>query len=162
MYDCYCDYEMPEFHSRRDVKSCREGFQCEECSRSVPPGEPYEYVSGRWGGFMSSFKTCQRCVDLRQWVQNNVPCFCWAHSKPWALWRCVDRDGRRRGRSWPVCPCYVLRKGERDFGDAGAGGFAGARLAGHRRQAIRRLWSTIEPACAHWRFDVPINALGLK
>ena len=24
-------------------------------------------------------KTCEPCRDLRQWVANNLPCFCWAH-----------------------------------------------------------------------------------
>lgn len=43
------------------------------------PGETYERVFGVWEGNASRFRTCQKCVDLRQWVKNNVPCFCWAH-----------------------------------------------------------------------------------
>lgn len=26
-----------------------------------------------------SFRTCADCLELRQWVGNNLPCFCWAH-----------------------------------------------------------------------------------
>ncbi len=34
---------------------------------------------GDWISYVSTFKTCQGCRDIRQWVQNNVPCLCWAH-----------------------------------------------------------------------------------
>lgn len=43
------------------------------------PGEQYEYVVGKWSGDFSSFKTCERCHDIRKWVENNVPCACWAY-----------------------------------------------------------------------------------
>lgn len=43
------------------------------------PGESYERVTGVWDGTFDMFKTCERCCEIRQWVKNNVPCFCWAH-----------------------------------------------------------------------------------
>lgn len=76
---CVCDYDPPEFWSARDVKACRKSFSCEECGRIVPVGSPYEYISGRWDGYLNGFKTCRGCVDLRTWMKRCVPCFCWAH-----------------------------------------------------------------------------------
>lgn len=76
--DCYCDYDPAEFYSRRTRKA-RRLHRCEECSRSIQPGEQYEYVSGKWDGWISEFKTCQYCVSMRDFMHNSVPCFCWAH-----------------------------------------------------------------------------------
>jgi len=76
--DCACDYDPPEFYRKRSPKARKE-HRCEECNRPIKPGDRYEYVTAKWEGYLSSFRTCQRCVDLRQWVKNNVPCFCWTH-----------------------------------------------------------------------------------
>lgn len=78
MIDCFCDYDPPSFYNSA-IRKARKPHKCEECSGSILRGEKYEYVSGKWDGFVSQFKTCERCVDLRMWVKNNVPCFCWAH-----------------------------------------------------------------------------------
>jgi len=78
MIDCSCDYDPPEFWSKT-VPTARKQHRCEECAGPIFPGEKYEYIAGKWGGYFDSFKTCERCVDIRQWVQNNLPCFCWAH-----------------------------------------------------------------------------------
>ena len=77
-YDCSCDYDAPQFYWRRQ-RSARKPRRCEECAGHILPGDRYEYVSGKWDGHIGSFTTCQHCHDIRQWVQNNVPCFCWAH-----------------------------------------------------------------------------------
>jgi hypothetical protein len=76
--DCYCDYEQPDIY-RSDIRKARKQYECEECSGFITAGEQYEYVFGVWDGHVSIFKTCERCLNIRQWVQNNVPCFCWAH-----------------------------------------------------------------------------------
>jgi hypothetical protein len=78
MLDCYCDYDPPEFVSR-SMPRARKEHRCEECRGCIVPGEQYEYVFGKWDGYLSTFKTCERCVELRQWVENNLPCLCWAH-----------------------------------------------------------------------------------
>lgn len=75
---CYCDYEPPEAHSR-SLRKARKAHRCDECFRSIAPGETYEYVWGKWEGDVSTFKTCPRCLKLREWLQAHVPCFCWAH-----------------------------------------------------------------------------------
>lgn len=77
-YDCFCDYDPPEFYNRYKPRA-RKQHHCYECGGDILPGEQYEYVVGKWYGDVDVYKTCERCHDLRQWVTNNVPCFCWAH-----------------------------------------------------------------------------------
>jgi hypothetical protein len=77
-YDCACDYDAPEFY-HREIRRARKPHKCAECSGPIPVGQQYEYVRGKWEGYVDNFKTCERCVDLRTWVKNNVPCLCWAH-----------------------------------------------------------------------------------
>lgn len=78
MMDCSCDYDPADFYCA-SIRKARKPHKCEECSGSILPGEQYEDVRGAWDGNLSQFKTCSRCVDLRTWVRNNVPCVCWAH-----------------------------------------------------------------------------------
>jgi hypothetical protein len=80
MSDCYCDYEPPEFWTSC-FPTARKQHRCEECSGVILPGERYNYVFGKWEGECSQFKVCERCHDLRQWVQNNIPCLCWAYGR---------------------------------------------------------------------------------
>lgn len=76
--DCYCDYEPAEFFQSSKPRARKE-HRCYECGGRILPGEQYEYVVGKWSGDFSSFKTCERCHDIRKWVENNVPCACWAY-----------------------------------------------------------------------------------
>lgn len=78
-YDCYCDYEPPEWISIRDVKAARKPHVCCECAAPIAAGEPYEYTSGKWEGYHSVHHICVRCKELRQWATISVPCFCWAY-----------------------------------------------------------------------------------
>lgn len=77
-YECYCDYNYPEFFSSY-TPVARKEHRCEECGCRIQPGEKYEYACGKWDGYFDVMKTCERCYDLRKWVQNNIPCFCWAY-----------------------------------------------------------------------------------
>ena len=77
-YDCVCDYDPAEFYSAT-IRRARKQYKCEECCGIILPGDQYEYVVGRWDGYLDQYKTCSRCVDLRTWVKNNIPCVCWAH-----------------------------------------------------------------------------------
>lgn len=76
--DCSCDFDSPQFYCAQ-IRKARKRHGCEECSGEIVPGEKYEHVSGRWDYGVSTFKTCARCLDLRIWVKNNVPCLCWMH-----------------------------------------------------------------------------------
>ncbi len=78
-YECSCDYgDAPAFY-RACRPRARKQHVCEECGGPIRPGEKYERVSGKWDSYVDTFLTCARCVDLRTWVQNNVPCLCWSH-----------------------------------------------------------------------------------
>ena len=78
MSTCYCDYDMPTVYSR-GLPKARKAYRCDECNAPIAPGDTYEYVFGVWDGYPGSHRTCMKCVNLRQWVQNNIPCTCWAH-----------------------------------------------------------------------------------
>lgn len=75
---CFCDFDSPEFYDKYQP-TARKRHKCCECGGDIMPGEKYEYVSGKWDGQFDTFKTCERCCDLRIWVKNNVPCHCFVH-----------------------------------------------------------------------------------
>jgi hypothetical protein len=75
---CYCDYEPAEFY-HQETRKAKKAHRCSECGREIEPGDAYEHVRGKWDGEMGVFKTCPRCLALREWVKAHVPCFCWAH-----------------------------------------------------------------------------------
>jgi hypothetical protein len=77
MTDCYCDYEPARLYSAR-VYVARKTYVCDECSRAIAPGTKYERVFGIWDD-PTTYLTCARCLDLREYVAAHVPCFCWAH-----------------------------------------------------------------------------------
>lgn len=76
--DCYCDYEMPTVHNV-STPTAKKAHKCEECRSTIQPGDKYERSEGLWDGEWQTFKTCKRCLDLREFVRANVPCFCWGH-----------------------------------------------------------------------------------
>src|SRR3990167_10996312 len=76
--DCYCDDDPPEFWSSK-IKTARKQHRCGECGKPIKPGDKYEAVAAVQAGDFYAPKTCEPCHDLRQWVANNLPCFCWAH-----------------------------------------------------------------------------------
>lgn len=80
MLDCYCDYEPAQIY-RANIRRARKQHRCDECSGLIVVGEQYEYVFGIWDGMPNSCKTCARCVAIRRFVANNLPCFCWAHGE---------------------------------------------------------------------------------
>ena len=74
-YDCYCDYEAPSIcHEATPI--ARKNHRCTECGRAILKGDRYEYTWGIWGGDAQEFKTCQRCIALRDFVKAHVPCLC--------------------------------------------------------------------------------------
>lgn len=76
--ECYCDYEMPSVYAVMQP-TARKSHRCSECHGEIAPGERYERVFGVWDGHHDVFRTCPRCLALREWVKAHVPCFCWAH-----------------------------------------------------------------------------------
>ena len=78
-YDCHCDYEPAEYFSKRSVKAARKAHVCDECSKPIRPGEPYEYLAGKWDGWHGQFRICRHCQSLLEWALISVPCFCWGY-----------------------------------------------------------------------------------
>jgi len=77
---CFCDYDPPIF-ARAAKPVARVEHKCYECGGRIGAGEQYERVSGLWDRAegLTTFKTCPRCLALREFVKAHVPCLCWAH-----------------------------------------------------------------------------------
>ena len=43
----------------------RKPTRCVECRRPIVAGQRYEFVSGKWDGEWSTYKTCAECVEIR-------------------------------------------------------------------------------------------------
>jgi len=76
--ECYCDYDPPTVYSPR-ISRARKEYRCEECGGKIKIGEQYENLFAIWDNSPWTLHTCERCIDLRTWVKNNVPCFCMMH-----------------------------------------------------------------------------------
>ncbi len=65
---CGCVYvdggRVSDFVTDRHVVA-RKVHRCDECCRSINPGERYEYVFGVWDGDQSTYKTCADCESVR-------------------------------------------------------------------------------------------------
>lgn len=64
MCNCSTDDGPSCFRARR--RKARKEHRCVECYKTIAVGETYEYTSGVWDGVGDSFKTCLRCVVLRE------------------------------------------------------------------------------------------------
>lgn len=63
---CSCDYDStPSMHSEAWYKA-RKQHKCCECRQPIEIGQQYQRVSGVWDGKFFTFKTCERCADLRE------------------------------------------------------------------------------------------------
>lgn len=74
--DCYCDYDPPEFQTTK-ICTARKEHRCGECGCVVRAGEKYEYTFAKTYGDLWGAKVCLRCLEVRRYVQEMVPCFCW-------------------------------------------------------------------------------------
>lgn len=74
---CMTDYDPPEFYLAT-IRGARKLHDCEECGREIQPGEPYQYVSGKWDGSFNCYKTCQHCIVTQKWLSDN--CHGFVHS----------------------------------------------------------------------------------
>lgn len=71
---CSCDYEPARF-IHVDKHKARKERKCYECSRTIEKGELYERTYGVWDD-PAVFNLCLQCFSLRDYVTDNVPCFC--------------------------------------------------------------------------------------
>lgn len=58
------DYDGPEFW-REEVRRARKPYKCDECRDPIAFGELYQYVSGKWDGEISAYRTCLTCAEVR-------------------------------------------------------------------------------------------------
>lgn len=75
--DCYCDYGDPPTFFTEVKYTARIQHKCSECCGPIHPKEQYERVVGKWDGDVSMYKTCCRCLALREHLKAHVRCFCW-------------------------------------------------------------------------------------
>jgi len=78
MTQCYCDADTPDVYTQKTVKA-RKPHKCHECRRAIETGEKYERTFYTYDRTPYVHKTCEMCVDLREFVQASIPCFCWFH-----------------------------------------------------------------------------------
>ena len=75
---CYCDFDGPEFVSiTRPI--ARKSHKCCECGCAIDKGDRYEYVAGKWEGYLDTFKICVHCLVIRDHIDAGAECFCWAY-----------------------------------------------------------------------------------
>lgn len=76
---CGCDdLESPSVFEERDVQSARKAHQCDDCLRTILPGESYRHIWGVWPTVdgPATYRTCARCMALEEFMKAHVPCFC--------------------------------------------------------------------------------------
>lgn len=101
---CMTDYDPPEFYSA-GIRKARKEHKCEECGRVIQPGEPYQYVSGKWDGDLNFFKTCQHCEVTQKWLVEN--CHGFMHSM-------TEEDIREHADDYRRMDLYRLAIGMRN------------------------------------------------
>ncbi len=78
---CECDFEAPDFYDL-SKKKARKEHKCSECNSTIKIGEIYEYVSGKWEGDISIYKTCPDCLNIIEQLEEK-DCFCRMHCGLW-------------------------------------------------------------------------------
>ncbi len=73
--DCDYDYDQPAFFNQAVVKA-RKPHRCHECHGPINPGDSYKRSSGKWDGRVDTYAECALCMELRQWAEISVTCFC--------------------------------------------------------------------------------------
>ena len=69
---CCTDFEAAEFY-RENMRNAAKKHTCCECNSLIQPGDEYQYISGKWEGTFYTFKSCEKCADLRDSL-NNIWC----------------------------------------------------------------------------------------
>lgn len=76
---CVCDYGIDSpavYDAQRPI--ARKQHTCSECGCPIEAGERYERVKtlyDRW----DTYRTCYRCLALRDHLEAVSCCFCWYH-----------------------------------------------------------------------------------
>ena len=70
---CCIDYDDQPSVYREEYKKARKQHKCCECLSCIHIGEKYQHITGLWDGRWQTFKTCEKCADLRDSL-NQVIC----------------------------------------------------------------------------------------
>jgi hypothetical protein len=92
------DEISPECMSQIQRKA-RKDHVCCECRRVIKAGTVYEYTSGIWDKEPSSYKTCPRCVLLREAMAKVNG---WPPPAFWCLLSEIKRMVQDEGHAWAV------------------------------------------------------------
>lgn len=58
------DGDPAEFYNASVVKRCRKPHRCDECKRTIEPGESYERIVGKWEGDFETWIFCDECREI--------------------------------------------------------------------------------------------------
>lgn len=72
-----CDYEIPELYSET-CASARKAHKCCECKSKISKGDKYWNIKGKWDGQFASYKMCNSCYQLGQFLMKRENCFHWS------------------------------------------------------------------------------------
>lgn len=68
-----CDCEVPEFYWSRKVRGAKD-HRCSECRIVLPKGAEHLLASGKWDGYVSSFRLCLECNALHDELRDLSDC----------------------------------------------------------------------------------------
>ena len=68
---CYYSDDLPKIFNAKEIIA-RIPHTCCECGRTVQVGEIYENATGLWDGSWATYKTCEKCADIRESVSATV------------------------------------------------------------------------------------------
>jgi hypothetical protein len=60
-------------------RKARKEHRCDECRRTILPGEVYHYEFGELEGDPETYRTCQHCLVAREWLLKN--CEGWIYTQ---------------------------------------------------------------------------------
>ena len=61
-----CNYEDGPDVFNEVLKKARKSHVCCECRSIINIGDEYQNITGLWDGHWSEYKTCEKCADLRE------------------------------------------------------------------------------------------------
>jgi hypothetical protein len=68
-----CDCEPNQFE-RVEYRKDRKVHKCYECDRIIQIGDRYQYYKILYDGRFDTFKTCDDCAKLRDWLNKRTDC----------------------------------------------------------------------------------------
>ena len=75
---CYCNNDdWPSFYFMTRPLS-RKAHRCYECGGIIESGSRYERVFAKWDEAVV-VKTCWSCLEMRDYLESRLECFCWEH-----------------------------------------------------------------------------------